>query len=59
MFVVDNVTMAPDGVSRPMMVVNNTYPGPTIEANWGDFINVTVVNNMTNNGYSFQFDFLG
>jgi FtsP/CotA-like multicopper oxidase with cupredoxin domain len=51
--------MAPDGVSRPMMVVNNTYPGPTIEANWGDFINVTVVNNMTNNGYSFQFDFLG
>jgi FtsP/CotA-like multicopper oxidase with cupredoxin domain len=42
--------MAPDGVSRPMMVFNNSYPGPTIEANWGDYINVTIINNLENNG---------
>lgn len=27
-----------------MIVVNGQYPGPLIEANWGDWIQVTVVN---------------
>jgi FtsP/CotA-like multicopper oxidase with cupredoxin domain len=43
--------MAPDGYERPMLVVNGQYPGPTIEANWGDWIVVHVQNNMQNNGY--------
>jgi FtsP/CotA-like multicopper oxidase with cupredoxin domain len=29
------------------MVVNNQFPGPAIEANWGDEIEVTVHNNIT------------
>lgn len=35
-FVVKEVTLAPDGVSRKMLTINGTYPGPTIEADWGD-----------------------
>jgi FtsP/CotA-like multicopper oxidase with cupredoxin domain len=57
--------MAPDGVEKQMMVVNNQFPGylsysisypapvsdircyrPTIEANWGDWIEVEVHNNL-------------
>jgi FtsP/CotA-like multicopper oxidase with cupredoxin domain len=43
--------MAPDGVSKQMMVFNNTFPGPLIEANWGDTIVIDVKNNLQNNGY--------
>jgi hypothetical protein len=50
-FTISNVTMAPDGVERMMLVVNNQYPGPVIEANWGDWIVVHVQNNLQNNGY--------
>jgi hypothetical protein len=39
-------TIAPDGVSRPVILVNGAFPGPTIEANWGDNIQVTVTNNI-------------
>jgi FtsP/CotA-like multicopper oxidase with cupredoxin domain len=49
-FNVENVTMAPDGVSREMIVVNGQYPGPTVEANWGDWIVVHVTNSLQNNG---------
>lgn len=42
--------MAPDGVPVSMMVVNGQYPGPTIFADWGDTISVTVTNNLKNNG---------
>ena len=57
--------MAPDGVEKQMMVINNQFPGyhhtiypirasisdlkcyrPTIEANWGDWIEVEVHNNL-------------
>ena len=44
--------MSPDGVPRQMMVFNKQYPGPTIEANWGDIIQVTVRNALTANGTS-------
>ncbi|MCJ1479893.1 hypothetical protein MMC06_000047 [Schaereria dolodes] len=37
-------TVAPDGLERSMLLVNGQYPGPTIEANWGDTIQVTVHN---------------
>ena len=38
----------PDGVFRPMIVVNNQYPGPLIEANEGDTIVVHVRNEAVN-----------
>ena len=38
----------PDGVYRPMMLVNNQYPGPLIEANEGDSIVVHVDNQAIN-----------
>ncbi|KAM7219662.1 laccase [Rhypophila decipiens] len=43
----------PDGVvKRKVMLVNNNIVGPTIFADWGDFIQVTVINNMISNGTS-------
>ena len=39
--------IAPDGYERPVLLVNGAFPGPTIEANWGDTIQVTVHNNIT------------
>lgn len=38
----------PDGVYRPMILVNNMYPGPCIEVNEGDTI-VVHVNNQASN----------
>ncbi|KAI1735704.1 Cupredoxin [Xylaria scruposa] len=43
-FTVARATISPDGVQRPAILVNNQFPGPTIEANWGDEIEVTVEN---------------
>jgi len=34
------------------MLINNQYPGPTITANWGDMIRVTVRNMLQHNGTS-------
>ncbi|KAG9198494.1 hypothetical protein G6514_009926 [Epicoccum nigrum] len=36
----DDVTVAPDGVSRSAMAVNGTIPGPTLFADWGDTVTV-------------------
>ncbi|KAL9090642.1 MAG: hypothetical protein Q9159_001889 [Coniocarpon cinnabarinum] len=50
---ITNTTCNPDGSGdRICLLVNNQYPGPTLEANWGDTISVTVRNNLTNNGTS-------
>lgn len=38
----------PDGISRPMMLVNSQFPGPLIEANEGDTIVVHVENQAVN-----------
>ncbi|KAL2401490.1 oxidoreductase ptaK [Exophiala dermatitidis] len=46
-FVIERSVMAPDGVERDVIVINGQFPGPTIEANWGDTIEVTVVNAIT------------
>jgi FtsP/CotA-like multicopper oxidase with cupredoxin domain len=35
---ISNVVMAPDGYLTNMTVVNGQFPGPTIEADWGDTI---------------------
>ncbi|EHL02014.1 putative Laccase [Glarea lozoyensis 74030] len=45
-------TLAPDGDGKLMQVINGVYPGPVIEANWGDVLVIDVVNNLTNNGTS-------
>jgi len=43
-------TIAPDGVQKNGITVNGGYPGPLIEANWGDWIMVNVTNDLTNEG---------
>ena len=56
-FVLSNVTVAPDGVERTAQAINGSIPGPTIFADWGDTVSVTVYNNLTNteNGTSIHF----
>ncbi|KAK3688141.1 Cupredoxin [Podospora appendiculata] len=54
-FNIQYTTLAPDGVSKQMMTVNGQYPGPTIEANWGDDISVQVCNQLTLNGTGIHF----
>lgn len=51
-FTIARSTLAPDGVPRSVMLINGQFPGPTIEANWGDTISVTVQNNLDNEGTS-------
>ncbi|KAI1188851.1 laccase [Nemania serpens] len=44
---------APDGsVKTGAMLINGIYPGPTIVADWGDTVSVTVTNKLTLNGTS-------
>ncbi|KAL1874014.1 hypothetical protein VTK73DRAFT_568 [Phialemonium thermophilum] len=43
----------PDGVVKSkVMLINGKLPGPTIFADWGDRINVTVTNHLRDNGTS-------
>lgn len=49
---VTNTTLSPQGVPKQMLVVNGQYPGPTITANWGDYLEITVINKLTTNGTS-------
>ncbi|KAI0133724.1 multicopper oxidase [Xylariales sp. AK1849] len=49
---IQNGTAAPDGVERMVLTVNGQFPGPTIEANWGDWVVVHVTNSLTENGTS-------
>lgn len=46
-FTVSRGVIAPDGYQRNVLLVNGGFPGPTIEANWGDTIQVTLHNNIT------------
>ncbi|KAF7908721.1 uncharacterized protein EAF01_004476 [Botrytis porri] len=41
---------APDGFQKSVILINDQFPGPLIEANWGDMISVRVTNNITDNG---------
>ncbi|KAI9671164.1 MAG: hypothetical protein M1817_003671 [Caeruleum heppii] len=43
-FTVKRAKLAPDGYQKDVIVINGQYPGPTIEANWGDWIEVKVRN---------------
>ncbi|GAB7362061.1 hypothetical protein MBLNU230_g2095t1 [Neophaeotheca triangularis] len=51
-FTVGEMIIAPDGVEKKGLVINEAFPGPTIEANWGDWIEVVVHNNLTWEGTS-------
>ncbi|RDA95393.1 hypothetical protein CP533_3462 [Ophiocordyceps camponoti-saundersi (nom. inval.)] len=46
-FTVTRQHIAPDGYQSETLLVNGAFPGPPIEANWGDTIQVTVHNNVT------------
>ncbi|KAJ9619830.1 hypothetical protein H2203_008101 [Taxawa tesnikishii (nom. ined.)] len=45
-------TVSPDGIERTALCVNGQTPGPLIEANWGDILQITVTNSMSLNGTS-------
>ena len=50
---ITNTTCDTDGHGQQeCLLVNNQYPGPTIIADWGDTIQVTVKNSMQDNGTS-------
>jgi FtsP/CotA-like multicopper oxidase with cupredoxin domain len=50
---ITNTTCNPDGQqSRVCMLINNQYPGPTIQGNWGDTFRITVRNKLQHNGTS-------
>lgn len=51
-FNVGRATIAPDGVEKDAIVINGAFPGPLIEANWGDWISVTVNNQLEDEGTS-------
>ena len=46
-FTIQRGTIAPDGYQKDVMLINGQFPGPTIEANWGDTIQVNVHNEIT------------
>ncbi|KAH6665370.1 Cupredoxin [Halenospora varia] len=47
-FTVSRGQIAPDGYQKDVILINGQFPGPLIEANWGDTIQVTVHNNIHN-----------
>lgn len=49
-FVVSEIDCAPDGYPNKCLVVNGQFPGPIIEANWGDMIEVKVTNSLETEG---------
>ncbi|KAH7414378.1 extracellular dihydrogeodin oxidase/laccase-like protein [Phaeosphaeria sp. MPI-PUGE-AT-0046c] len=46
-FEISRHNRAPDGLNRTLILVNGQFPGPTIEADLGDYIEVTVKNSIT------------
>ena len=48
--------MVYDGTGPKLaLAINGQVPGPVIEANWGDMVEVTVVNKMQDNSTSIHF----
>ncbi|PVH70990.1 multicopper oxidase [Cadophora sp. DSE1049] len=50
-----NTTASLDGVERMVLLVNGTFPGPTLFADWGDTVIVKLYNGLANNGTSLHF----
>lgn len=46
-FTVSRGVIAPDGYQKSVILINGAFPGPQIEANWGDMIQVTLHNQIT------------
>jgi FtsP/CotA-like multicopper oxidase with cupredoxin domain len=46
-FTVSRGVIAPDGYQKNVLLINGAFPGPAIEANWGDTIQVTVHNQIS------------
>lgn len=42
----------PDGYNKSVILINDQFPGPLLEANWGDWIEVKVTNKIVNEGTS-------
>ncbi|TGO22870.1 hypothetical protein BPAE_0152g00250 [Botrytis paeoniae] len=42
--------IAPDGVNKSVILINGQFPGPLLDANWGDMIQVTVRNYIKDEG---------
>jgi Multicopper oxidase len=51
-FTISYQKLAPDGVTKNGLLINGQFPGPLIEANWGDWIEVKVTNALTDEGTS-------
>ncbi|KAK2068073.1 hypothetical protein P8C59_002744 [Phyllachora maydis] len=47
---VGNHTVSPDGIPKAALVFNGTYPGPLLEACWGDQLVVHVTNTLPDQG---------
>lgn len=45
---ITDVVFNPDGVYRPMILINNQFPGPLVEANDGDMLVVHIANRGVN-----------
>ncbi|KAL4894413.1 extracellular dihydrogeodin oxidase/laccase [Aspergillus ambiguus] len=54
-FNIENTTAAPDGVELPVQLINGSFPGPTIIADWGDTVVVHVTSSLQNNGTGLHF----
>jgi len=44
--IIDEGTFDKDGYEVSALLINGSYPGPALNANWGDLIEVTVQNNL-------------
>ncbi|KAB5577568.1 laccase-2 [Coniochaeta sp. 2T2.1] len=52
---ITNVTSySADGVPKRVMLVNGIFPAPPIIANWGDYLDITIHNQLQDNGTSFH-----
>ncbi|KAI0386370.1 putative multicopper oxidase [Hypomontagnella monticulosa] len=49
-FTITKETAAPDGVEAELLLVNSQFPGPLIECDWGDWLEITVHNNLSDEG---------
>lgn len=48
--VITNGTWNRDGEDEPLFLINGQFPGPAIECNWGDLVQITVHNQLQSNG---------
>jgi FtsP/CotA-like multicopper oxidase with cupredoxin domain len=49
-FTISQTPCAPDGIPMTCYAINGQMPGPLIEANWGDWIEVTLTNALPEEG---------